>query len=91
MTKIGSNGNQHQLATDKGMSRRSMLKAGAAAGAGLAFGSFYIPRASAAPAVLKFGSDSPITAPHTKSAVTLKEIVEEKTAGGPCDRHDISG
>jgi tripartite ATP-independent transporter DctP family solute receptor len=63
------------------LTRRSVLKGASAVGAGLAFGNFYIPRASAQAVTLKFGSDSPITAPHSKSATTLKEIVEEKTAG----------
>ena len=91
MTKNGSNGNQDKLSIGKGISRRSILKVGAAAGAGLAFGNFYIPRASAAPAVLKFGSDSPMAAPHTKSAVTLKEIVEAKTSGRVTAHHADTG
>jgi tripartite ATP-independent transporter DctP family solute receptor len=65
----------------KGVSRRNLLRSGAIAGAGLAFGSFYIPRASAQAVNLKFGSDSPMSAPHTKSAVALKEFVEGETSG----------
>jgi hypothetical protein len=47
------------------LTRRSTLKGGLALGAGLgAFG--IIGKASAAPITLRFGSDSPIGAPHTK-------------------------
>jgi tripartite ATP-independent transporter DctP family solute receptor len=65
-----------------GPNRRSLLKSGLALGAGLAVTSFNIGRASAADSVtLKFGSDSPIGAPHSKSAVMLKQLIEERTAG----------
>jgi tripartite ATP-independent transporter DctP family solute receptor len=37
--------------------------------------------ASAAPVMMRFGSDSPIGAPHTKSALVMKELVESRTAG----------
>jgi tripartite ATP-independent transporter DctP family solute receptor len=64
------------------ISRRSALKGGAAFGAGFAVSSFgIIGRASAETVTMRFGSDSPIGAPHTKSAVTLKEMVEQKTDG----------
>lgn len=63
-----------------GPSRRSVLAGALALGAGI--GSFSIGRARAAGSVtLKFGSDSPIGAPHSKSAVMLKQLVEERTRG----------
>jgi len=62
--------------------RRSALKGGLALGAGLTASTFgIIGRASAAPVTMRFGSDSPIGSPHTKSAVLLKELVESRTAG----------
>jgi TRAP-type transport system periplasmic protein len=62
--------------------RRNALKGGAALGAGLTCGSFgIIGKASAAPVTMRFGSDSPIGSPHTKSALVLKELVESGTAG----------
>lgn len=65
-----------------GVSRRGLLKSAAAIGAGLAVTSFAIGRASAGDGVtMKFGSDSPIGAPHSKSAVVLKQLVEERTGG----------
>jgi tripartite ATP-independent transporter DctP family solute receptor len=64
------------------ISRRSTLKAGLALGAAFTGGSFgIIGRASAAPVTLKFGSDSPIGAAHTKSAVVFKDLVERGTSG----------
>ncbi len=63
-------------------SRRNALKGGLALGAGLAVGGFgIIGRASAAPVTLRFGSDSPLGAPHTKSALVMKELVESRTSG----------
>jgi len=64
------------------VSRRRALKAGLALGAaftGSAFG--IIGRAAAAPITLRFGSDSPIGAAHTKSAVVFKDLVERGTSG----------
>jgi tripartite ATP-independent transporter DctP family solute receptor len=62
--------------------RRSALKGGAMLGAGLAVGrSAIIGRASAAPITMRFGSDSPMSAPHTKSALVMKELVEKGTSG----------
>jgi TRAP-type transport system periplasmic protein len=62
--------------------RRSTLKGGLALGASLAGGGFgIIGRASAAPVTMRFGSDSPIGAAHTKSAVVLKDLVERGTEG----------
>jgi tripartite ATP-independent transporter DctP family solute receptor len=62
--------------------RRSALEGGLAFGAGLTVGAFgIIGRASAAPITMRFGSDSPIGAPHTRSAVVMKELVESRTAG----------
>jgi tripartite ATP-independent transporter DctP family solute receptor len=58
--------------------RRSALMGGLALGVG-GFG--IIGRASAAPVTMRFGSDSPIGAAHTKSALVLKDLVEKGTAG----------
>jgi tripartite ATP-independent transporter DctP family solute receptor len=64
------------------LTRRNALKGGLAFGAGLTAGAFgIIGRASAAPVTMRFGSDSPIGAPHTKSALVLKELVESRTSG----------
>jgi TRAP-type transport system periplasmic protein len=60
------------------LTRRNTL----ALGAGLTAGAFgIIGRASAAPVTMRFGSDSPIGAAHTKSALVLKELVENGTSG----------
>jgi tripartite ATP-independent transporter DctP family solute receptor len=64
----------------RAVTRRHALKGGLALGVGLApFG--IIGRASAAPITMRFGSDSPIGAAHTKSAVVLKNFVETHTSG----------
>jgi tripartite ATP-independent transporter DctP family solute receptor len=64
------------------VTRRSTLKGGLALGASFTGGTFgIIGRASAAPVTMRFGSDSPIGAAHTKSAVVLKELVERGTQG----------
>jgi tripartite ATP-independent transporter DctP family solute receptor len=64
------------------ITRRNTLKGGLALGAGLAAGTFgIIGRASAAPITMRFGSDSPIAAAHTKSALVMKELLESRTAG----------
>jgi tripartite ATP-independent transporter DctP family solute receptor len=64
------------------LTRRSLLKRGGTLGAGLTIGTFgIIGKASAAPIIMRFGSDSPIGAAHTKSAVVLKELVESRTQG----------
>jgi TRAP-type transport system periplasmic protein len=64
------------------LTRRSTLKGGLALGAGLGVGTFaIIGKASAAPLEMRFGSDSPIDAPHTKSALVMKELVEKGTSG----------
>jgi tripartite ATP-independent transporter DctP family solute receptor len=68
--------------SDQPFTRRNALKGGLALGVGLGagrFGSF--GTALAAPVTMRFGSDSPIGAPHTKSALVLKELVESRTAG----------
>ncbi len=63
-------------------SRRGALKGGLALGAGLTAGRLgIIGRASAAQVTMRFGSDSPIGAPHTKSALVMKELVESHTSG----------
>lgn len=62
--------------------RRNTLKGGLALGAGLAGGRFgIIGTARAAPVTMRFGSDSPIGAAHTKSALVLKQLVESGTSG----------
>ncbi len=62
--------------------RRNAIKGGLALGGGLAAGTFgIIGRPSAAPITMRFGSDSPIGAPHTRSAVVMKELVENRTSG----------
>jgi tripartite ATP-independent transporter DctP family solute receptor len=62
--------------------RRNALKGGLALGAGLTASRFgIIGRAAAAPVTMRFGSDSPIGAPHSRSAVVLKELVESRSAG----------
>ena len=64
------------------LTRRSTLMGGLAVGAGLSFGTFAIlGKASAAAATMRFGSDSPIGAPHTKSALVMKEMIEKGTSG----------
>src|SRR5215469_5611906 len=64
------------------LTRRNALKSGLGLGAGLATGTFgIIGRASAAPVTLRFGSDSPIGAAHTKSALVMKEFLESRSAG----------
>src|ERR1700722_1473279 len=64
------------------LTRRSALKSGLALGTGLAAGTFGIIRKpSAAPVTLRFGSDSPIGAAHTKSALVMKDLLESRTAG----------
>jgi TRAP-type transport system periplasmic protein len=66
----------------RSLTRRSALKGGLALGAGLAAGPFsIIGKASAAPIMMRFGSDSPIGAPHTKSALAMKEMIEKGTSG----------
>jgi tripartite ATP-independent transporter DctP family solute receptor len=68
--------------SDHPFTRRSALKGGLALGVGVGagrFGSF--GTALAAPVTMRFGSDSPIGAPHTKSALVLKELIESRTAG----------
>jgi tripartite ATP-independent transporter DctP family solute receptor len=62
--------------------RRSTLKGGLALGAGLTCGTFgIIGKVAAPPITLRFGSDSPIGAAHTKSALVMKELVESRTSG----------
>ncbi len=66
----------------RSLTRRSALTGGLALGAGLTVGTFsIIGRPSAAPITMRFGSDSPIGAPHTKSALMMKELVESRTSG----------
>jgi tripartite ATP-independent transporter DctP family solute receptor len=69
-------------ASSRRFTRRAALRGGLALGAGLTAGTFgIIGKASAAPVTLRFGSDSPIGAAHTKSALVLKELVEKGTSG----------
>jgi TRAP-type transport system periplasmic protein len=80
---MASRENKRQVIASRGLvTRRSTLKGGLALGAGFTAGTFaIIGRASAAPVTMRFGSDSPIGAAHTKSAVVLKELVERGTSG----------
>jgi TRAP-type C4-dicarboxylate transport system substrate-binding protein len=64
------------------LTRRSALQGSVAAAAGLYTGTFgTIANAAAAPITMRFGSDSPIGAPHSKSAVVMKQLVEARTSG----------
>jgi tripartite ATP-independent transporter DctP family solute receptor len=73
---------RHAATSGRLLTRRNTLKGGLALGAGFTAGTFgIIGRASAAPVTMRFGSDSPIGAAHTKSAVVLKELVERGTSG----------
>ena len=80
---MASRESKRQAIASRGLvTRRSTLKGGLALGAGFTAGTFaIIGRASAAPVTMRFGSDSPIGAAHTKSAVVLKELVERGTSG----------
>src|SRR6266567_2250673 len=80
--QIMSSGDTKAVSSDPLITRRSTLKGGLALGAGLTAGAFgIVGRASAAPVTMRFGSDSPIGAAHTKSAVVLKDLVEKGTSG----------
>jgi tripartite ATP-independent transporter DctP family solute receptor len=75
----GKGGASGRLSTRRNtLTRRSALKGGLALGAGVLG---IIGKASAAPITMRFGSDSPIGAPHTKSALVLKDLVEKGTGG----------
>jgi tripartite ATP-independent transporter DctP family solute receptor len=63
------------------ISRRSAIKSGIALGAGITAASIIGSKASAQSTMLRFGSDSPIGAPHTASAIALKNEIEAKTSG----------
>lgn len=64
------------------LTRRSALKGGLALGTGFTAKTFgIIGKASAAAVTLRFGSDSPIGAAHTKSALVMKDLLESRTAG----------
>src|SRR5215475_9468447 len=63
------------------LTRRSALKSGFVLGAGVSFGTFAIIGRASAAVTMRFGSDSPMAAPHTKSAVVMKELVERDTSG----------
>jgi tripartite ATP-independent transporter DctP family solute receptor len=64
------------------LTRRVAVKNGLMLGAGIAAGGFaIIGRAAAAPVTMRFGSDSPMGSPHTKSALVLKDLVERGTSG----------
>jgi tripartite ATP-independent transporter DctP family solute receptor len=79
--KLGNVVSDHANRGGRSSTRRSVLKGGLAMSLGAAFGTFAIRKASAQSIVLRFGSDSPIGAPHTQSAVAFKEIVEKRTSG----------
>jgi TRAP-type transport system periplasmic protein len=62
------------------LTRRKALHGGLALGAGI--GTFaIIGKASAAPVTMRFGSDSPMSSPHTKSALVMKEAIVSQTSG----------
>jgi tripartite ATP-independent transporter DctP family solute receptor len=62
------------------LTRRKALQSGLALGAGI--GTFaIIGKASAAPVTMRFGSDSPMSSPHTKSALVMKDMIESQTSG----------
>ncbi len=66
----------------RALTRRAAVKSGLMLGAGIAAGGFaIIGRAAAAPVTMRFGSDSPIGAAHTKSALLMKEWLESRTSG----------
>ncbi len=80
--KIDSGAENNASRSRRSLTRRSTLKGGLGLGASLAVGTFaIIGRASAAPITMRFGSDSPIGAPHTKSALVMKELLESGTSG----------
>ncbi len=82
VTRIKRQADMKGTSSHHPLTRRSALKGGLALGAGLTGGTFgIIGRASAAPVTMRFGSDSPINAPHTKSALVMKELVESRTSG----------
>jgi tripartite ATP-independent transporter DctP family solute receptor len=63
------------------ISRRNALKGAALGAAAITSGVFSIGRAKADTITMRIGSDSPIGAPHTLSAVRLKDGVEKLTDG----------
>jgi tripartite ATP-independent transporter DctP family solute receptor len=80
--KIDIRAGKNATLSCRSLTRRNALKGGLALGAGLTVGAFgIIGRASAAPITMRFGSDSPIGAPHTKSALVMKELIESRTSG----------
>jgi TRAP-type transport system periplasmic protein len=80
--KMGIRTSTNARAARRSLTRRDALKGGLALGAGISVGTFaIIGKASAAPVTLRFGSDSPMGAPHTKSALVMKELVESRTSG----------
>jgi tripartite ATP-independent transporter DctP family solute receptor len=81
-TKMDIRAATNARASRRSLTRRDTLKGGLALGAGITVGTFgIIGKASAAPVTLRFGSDSPMGAPHTKSALVMKELVESRTSG----------
>jgi tripartite ATP-independent transporter DctP family solute receptor len=67
--------------TARNVDRRKILKTGLALGVGLAAPSIIGVRGAAAATTLRFGSDSPLKAPHTVSATSFKADVEKRTEG----------
>lgn len=68
---------RHGTGGDHRFTRRSGLQ-GTLALAGMFA---IVGRASAATVTMRFGSDSPLGAPHSKSALVMKELVESRTSG----------
>jgi tripartite ATP-independent transporter DctP family solute receptor len=66
----------------RGLTRRAALKGAAAFSTGITAPAFaIIGKASAAPIMMRFGSDSPIGAAHTKSALVMKDLLASRTEG----------
>jgi TRAP-type transport system periplasmic protein len=63
-----------------GVSRRTLLRSGLAFTASVGARA-WAQKSSAPRLTMRFGSDSPLGSPHTSSAIALKQIVEERTAG----------
>jgi tripartite ATP-independent transporter DctP family solute receptor len=63
------------------ISRRDALKDAALGMAAIAGGVLPAGAAKADTVTMSYGSDSPISAPHTKSALVMKQLIEARTSG----------
>jgi TRAP-type transport system periplasmic protein len=80
--QANGNSDRNRSASAGPISRRNTLKGAFALGTGVTAAGFGIIRsARAAPITMRFGSDSPIGAAHTKSALVMKELLESRTGG----------